>query len=238
MILVNGDSITFGHGLSQNQKSWPKLLLHNYKNIAQPGSSNHSIFRRSLEELYLNQYDVLIVAWSGLYRFEWADNYGQAKTFLLNQHDNRSDSANVICKELLLNWHNKFWYFKNFLFLLSSLNLHCKQLGIRFYCLQSGIDLAECYTNCQNLNNFTNDNLDREFISIDDFKKEYEILKIMLEETKNCWILDPTISITEFYGSNIISSDDLHPTQQGHQMIADNLANLFRNHLDKYTKLE
>ena len=233
MILVNGASVTFGYGLRDRERPWPHLLFQSHhKNIAQPGSSNQSIFRRSLEELYLNPYDKLVVGWSNLYRFEWADNYGQAKTFLPIQHDNFSDSANVICKELLLNWHNEYWYFKQFLLMLSSLNLHCKHLGVKFYCLQTGIDLAECYINCQNPNNFINDHLDREFIPIDDFEKEYEFLKIMLEETKNCWILDPTISITEFYGSNTISSDDMHPTQKGHQMIADNLANLFKNHLD------
>ena len=113
MILVNGDSFTFGQGLSANEAPWPHILFgNNCKNIAEPGSSNASIVRRSLEEIYLNQFDKLIVGWSGLDRVEISDRYGKPKTLLL-WHD--SDSNFIGLKKDLVANFNEFWYFKQFL---------------------------------------------------------------------------------------------------------------------------
>jgi hypothetical protein len=240
MILVNGASMTLGHGLADHENPWPHLLFQSFhKNIAEPGSSNQSIFRRSIEELYLNPYQGLVVAWVNLHRFEWADNYGQVKTFLLNQFDNQSKSANIISRELLLNWHNEYWYFKQFLLMLSSLNLHCKHLGVKFFCLQTGTDLADCYQRISNdIPAFLNEHHEQKFTTVESLKKEHDFIVKLLDETADCWILNPSKSMIEFYSEHIISAEDLHPTHHGHVLIADNLRPLFKSDLDKYTKLE
>jgi len=230
MILVNGDSFTFGDGLTENESAWPTLLFNSYNNIAQSGSSNPSIFRRSIEELYLNSYSQLVVAWSGLYRFEWADNYAQPKTFLINQgYDNNSDSANIITKELLLYWHNEFWYLKQFLILLSNLRLHCKNLGVEFYFLNTSPDLANCYSDItyNDFNIFVK-LFDPLFHSEEKIKQEYKFLQLLKEQTADCWIVPPTQSIQQFYEGNTISKFDTHPNQLGHQLIADQLSSLFK----------
>ena len=145
MILVNGDSFTFGEGLLENKRPWPNLIFDTRcNNIAESGSSNPSIYRRSLEEIYINSYDTLIIAWSSIYRFEWGDNDGKAKTIQLNSIQ-PSDIYYTIIKELITHLHSEFWYFKQFLMLLSSLRLHCKQLDIKFYSLHSNDHLAQCY---------------------------------------------------------------------------------------------
>lgn len=227
MILVNGDSVTFGSGLLEEEISWPSLIF-DCNNIAEPGSSNPSIYRRTLEEIYLNSYDVVIVAWSSFYRYEFADNYGKAKTFLLSNYKNKNSSASIILKELLNNWHNDFWYFKQFLLILSNLKLHCEHLGINFYCLNTDRDVAKYYsTFCNNyLDFYKTFNLD--LYTDEEIKKEFNFLSTLICETSNCWIISPTVSITEIYGNNTVSTTDRHPNQQGHQLIASKLSPLFK----------
>ena len=231
MILTNGDSWTFGAGLLSNENPWPILLFgKTCNNIAQSGSSNSSIFRRSIEELYLNSYSQLVVAWSSLYRFEWADNWAQPKTFLLNQdHNNTCDSANIITKELLLNWHNEFWYFKQFLILLANIKLHCKNLGVEFYCLHANVDTAHCYSkNIYNDFNIFVESFDPLFHTEEKIKQEYKFLQLLKEQTADCWVLPPTQSIQQFHEDNTISKFDSHPNQIGHQLIAEQLSSLFK----------
>lgn len=239
MILVNGDSITYGDGLLENEKSWPNLVFKDteFKNIAQSGSSNPSIFRRTLEEIYLNQYTAVVVAWSSMYRFEWADNHGKAKTFLLgSQTSNRS--AAIIIKELTSYWNSEFWYFKQFLLTLSNLQLHCNKLGIKLYCLTAFPDLSNCYsttyTNYINFHKTINLNLYPD----SEIHREFDFLNKLIYDTNECWILPPIESLTDLYGDHKISATDSHPNQIGHQKIANRLAALFKLKLNKYTKLE
>ena len=231
MILTNGDSFTFGDGLLPNEVPWPILLFgKTCKNIGQSGSSNPSIFRRSIEELYLNPYDTLVIAWSSIYRFEWANNWAQARTFLLNQgHVDRSNSANIITKELLLNWHNEFWYFKQFLILLFNIKLHCKNLGVEFYCLHASSDTAHCYSkNTYDDFDIFVESFDPHLHTEEKIKEEYKFLQLLKEQTADCWVLSPTQSIQQFFEGNTISKFDNHPTQIGHQLIADQLSSLFK----------
>jgi len=227
MILVNGDSFTFGDGLTSTETPWPNLLFKNQcNNIAESGSSNASIFRRSLEEIYQNPYTILVVAWSALYRLEWADNYGKAKTFLLhNKTDNQS--ADKIIKELITNWHNEFWYFKQFLITLSNLKLHCSHLGIKFYCLHTA-DMSMLYSTNRYSDYLTFWKLfNLDYYSDQEIQQEFNFLNRLIKETADCWILPPNERIKKFYGSNILSSSDYHPNQIGHQLIANGLEQLF-----------
>jgi hypothetical protein len=228
MILVNGDSYTFGDGLNSRETPWPALMFGNQcKNIAESGSSNSSIFRRSLEEIYQNPYTMLVVAWSALYRLEWADNNGKAKTFLL-QNKTNNPSADKIIKELVTNWHNEFWYFKQFLITVNNLKLHCQQLGIEFYCLHTSLDMPLLYSTKYSdyLTFWGMFNLD--YYTDQEIQREFNFLTKLMEETADCWIVPPTESIEKFYGSNIISPSNYHPNQAGHQLIANGLTQIFK----------
>lgn len=227
MILVNGDSFTFGDGLTANEAPWPHLLFtDNYLNIAQSGSSNASIFRRTIEQLYLNSYSTVIIAWSGLYRIELADNYGKAKTILLRSSHNNSSTQTLIT-ELVKNWHSEFWYFKQFLILLTNLKLHCNQLGIKFYCLNAFSDISRCYSIYTDYSKFFK-TINLKLYTDHEIKREFNFLSKLMNQTEDCWILPPSQSMIKFYNKNVVSINNLHPNQLGHQLIADNLSLLLK----------
>lgn len=78
-ILVSGCSFTMGHGLideKNNSRLWVNQLFEqkNTKNIALAGRNNHSIFINTLGELLSNEYDLVIVAWSTIPRFNFNVN--------------------------------------------------------------------------------------------------------------------------------------------------------------------
>jgi hypothetical protein len=238
MILVNGASYAYGDYLLPGDLPWPKLLFGDLcNNIAQIGSSNQSIFRRTIEELYLNPqtYTMVLIEWTALYRFEWADTWHQPKTFLLTESSNKGTSAAEISeakiiKELIVNWHSEFWYYKQFLILLSNLKLHCKNLDIPCYFFNSNIDVVKCYTN-DTYNDFDKfsklfDNL---FHTSEKIKQEYEFLQTLKEQTADCWILPPTQSMHHFCTKHFVSEFNPHPTQTGHQIIADQLSLLLKS---------
>lgn len=98
MILVNGDSFTYGDELdgSRNKQgrdfdthhhhTWAYKLSsmtgHKYVNLAENGSSNHKIYRRTMEYLMgLNdthvqdKVDMLIIVWTSFARYEICETY-------------------------------------------------------------------------------------------------------------------------------------------------------------------
>lgn len=226
MILVNGDSYTFGDGLSSNENPWPYLVFGSEcKNIAESGSSNLSIVRRSLEEIYLNQFDKLIVGWSFLGRIEISDQYGKAKTILLN--DSNCDYPGLT-KDLASNF-NEFWYFKQFLILLSTLSLHCQKKSIQFFCFNAADELSQCYAGSQYSNYHAfHKNFNLKYYSDKEIQREFEFITKLKKETNECWILSPDKSIKQFYQNNIISDFDSHPNQIGHYLIAEGLGPLLK----------
>ena len=226
MILVNGDSYTFGDGLSAEENPWPYIIFGSVcKNIAESGSSNLSIVRRSLEEIYLNRFDTLIVGWATLGRIEIGDQYGKAKTVLLT--DGNSEYPKLV-KHLAINF-NEFWYFKQFLILLSTLSLHCQKLGVQFFCFNASNDTAKCYDGHQ----YSNYHAFHKICNLDQYpdseiQREFAFITKLKEETNNCWILPPNECIKQFYQNNTISITDDHPNQIGHTLIAQGLGSLLK----------
>ena len=69
-ICFNGCSLTAGVGVAPEQ-NYPSLIAKNTvrtTNIAVGGSSNYTIFMRSIDAVLSNQYDLVITQWSGLNR--------------------------------------------------------------------------------------------------------------------------------------------------------------------------
>jgi hypothetical protein len=77
-LLTVGDSFTYGEELSDRVNSWPNILanMNGYEltNLASPGAGNTSIVRNCIQ--HVDQYDIVILAWSHFARIEFADNYG------------------------------------------------------------------------------------------------------------------------------------------------------------------
>ncbi len=77
-LLVVGDSFTYGEELSDLNNAWPYLLGNKLgftvNNLAKPGSGNTRLIRHAVEQI--NNYDLIIIAWSHFARTELADENG------------------------------------------------------------------------------------------------------------------------------------------------------------------
>ncbi len=77
-LLTVGDSFTYGEELADLTSAWPNLLAtqlgYNLTNLAKPGSGNTRMVRHCIEQV--NDYDLVIIAWSHFARFELADEHG------------------------------------------------------------------------------------------------------------------------------------------------------------------
>ena len=77
-LLAVGDSFTYGEELSNLNNAWPFLLGnklgYEITNLAKPGSGNTRMVRHAVEQI--NNYDLIIIAWSHFARTELADENG------------------------------------------------------------------------------------------------------------------------------------------------------------------
>ncbi len=223
MILVNGDSITYGHGLEDKQHSWPNLVFKNFKNIAQPGSSNFSIYRRSLEELYRNKYTDIVIGWSSLFRLEIADNFSKPKNLI----PYRSDT--ILGKEIVKNYLGKYWYFKNSLLAVHQLNLVARQHGVRLHCFNFATDTAEMYSVASSYAIF------KKLFKLDlysdrEIRHEFIIVQKLIRDNLTTWSCDPVICLRDNYDKlkQYVSDVDYHPNAAGHRTIADEINNYLK----------
>ena len=77
-MLTVGDSFTYGEELNDISSAWPFLLAKKLNwlvnNLAKPGSGNTRMVRHAVEQI--ENYDVIIIAWSHFARTELADENG------------------------------------------------------------------------------------------------------------------------------------------------------------------
>jgi hypothetical protein len=77
-LLAVGDSFTYGEELSDLNNAWPYLLGnkldYTVNNLAKPGCGNTRMIRHAVEQI--NNYDLIIIAWSHFARTELADEHG------------------------------------------------------------------------------------------------------------------------------------------------------------------
>ena len=77
-LLAVGDSFTYGEELSDLNNAWPYLLGnklgYTVNNLAKPGSGNTRMIRHAIEQI--NNYDLIVIAWSHFARTELADENG------------------------------------------------------------------------------------------------------------------------------------------------------------------
>lgn len=77
-LLTVGDSFTWGQELDDRTSAWPYLLSarlgYTLDNQAKPGSGNLRMVRYAIEQV--DNYDVIIIAWTHFARSEFADECG------------------------------------------------------------------------------------------------------------------------------------------------------------------
>lgn len=123
-LLVSGCSFTQGHGLDSEErdpKLWvnqlaSKLQCNSVNNIARPGYNNQTIFLETLHELTKNTYDIAIVAWSVIPRYNFTFGFELYKTFsrlskyqINTNQKTFSTSWQENLRNKLLETHNDHW---------------------------------------------------------------------------------------------------------------------------------
>jgi hypothetical protein len=82
-LLTVGDSFTYGDELSVRSNAWPfllsKIIKYDLSNLAKPGSGNTNIVRQCVEQV--DNYDMVVIAWSHFARIEFADDFGVYDTW-------------------------------------------------------------------------------------------------------------------------------------------------------------
>ena len=77
-LLAVGDSFTYGEELAELTSAWPFLLGnklgYEVTNLANPGSGNTRMVRTVVENI--DDFDLIIIAWSHYSRLEFADQFG------------------------------------------------------------------------------------------------------------------------------------------------------------------
>ena len=104
MILVNGDSFTYGEELNANDSPWPDLINGLTVNIARPGYSNDAIVRSTVRFIEINHADYVIVAWTTPHRIEVNGKH-------LTPTSHRKYGS--ICDQVFLDWDEE-WAVKKF----------------------------------------------------------------------------------------------------------------------------
>lgn len=139
-LLTVGDSFTYGDELSDHYQAWPYRLAdkldYEVYNMGQSGCSNASILRRTLNELAVNHYDLLIIGWTSPGRIEWKDDIGiaydiwpgrPADTKLFKDHPWRADLQNYIGQH-----HNSAYLYEQYLIQVISLQSYCQTHDINY----------------------------------------------------------------------------------------------------------
>jgi hypothetical protein len=76
-ILISGCSFSAGYGMPggiSDEKNWPNLLanklgINSITNVAKTGANNHWIFLETISAMMHNHYDLILVQWSAIPRF-------------------------------------------------------------------------------------------------------------------------------------------------------------------------
>ena len=139
-LLTVGDSFTNGDELTDRYQAWPyrlaDLLEYEVYNMGQSGCSNASILRRTIEELAVNYYDLVVVGWTSPGRVEWKDDIGDAynvwpgyptDTKFFQDHPWRVEYLNFISQH-----HNSAYLYQQYLIQVIALQSYCKTKNIEY----------------------------------------------------------------------------------------------------------
>jgi len=139
-LLTVGDSFTYGDELKDHYQAWPyrlaDLLDYQVHNMGQSGCSNASILRRTLEELAVNHYDLVIIGWTSPGRLEWKDDIGiaydiwpgyPADARFFKDHPWRLDYLSFVSQH-----HNSAYLYQQYLIKVICLQSYCESHNIQY----------------------------------------------------------------------------------------------------------
>jgi lysophospholipase L1-like esterase len=139
-LLTVGDSFTHGDELTDRYQAWPYRLAdklgYEVYNMGQSGCSNFSILRRTLEEIAVNHYDLIVIGWTSPGRIEWKDDIGiaydlwpgySANHKFFEDHPWRDNFFKFISQH-----HNSSYLYEQYIIHVVSLQSYCHARGIDY----------------------------------------------------------------------------------------------------------
>ena len=122
-ILTLGDSFTYGDELEDRTNAFSHLIAKQLNmdvvNLGECGSGNYKIIRKLLEQ-DINQYGIVVIAWSGFDRIELTDNFGSWEWWP-GSHANsyRITSKDVKFRKTAIDYfnryHNSTYFYRQYL---------------------------------------------------------------------------------------------------------------------------
>jgi hypothetical protein len=162
-LLTVGDSFTYGEELNDRNLAWPNLIAsqikYNLTNLAEPGSGNTRIVRNLIE--HIENYDMVIVAWSHFARMEFADDYGIYDTWPGHTGILFKDSLSYRTKllEYIGRHHNDSYLYRQYLINVILVQNYLKANNKKFIMLDA---FGNNRTVGRNLNRDLTDQIDKE----------------------------------------------------------------------------
>jgi len=244
-ILINGCSFTGGTDVihdentgllnNQNQFTWANEFTQDYEvtNLAIGGNSNNKILRTTLEELQCNDYDFVIIQWTGIYRTErfsefidnWVNYCNSAEnTYGWHTDDfKHMDPDKASLKSALKSYSkvsegltNDALYNKS----LQDFRIEYLKNVITMQHFLENNNIKYVFTSmskenfCPNMLNHTSTNWN---VSYDLNLKLLAVEKALLQQMNfNKWTNMPMTYMME---QNVVSQDDGHPNEKGHKLI-------------------
>lgn len=211
-LLAVGDSFTYGDELEDIYQAWPyrlaDLLGYEVHNLGLSGCSNDSIVRRTLEELSINCYDLLVIGWTSPGRIEWKDQIGipynvwpgcSIKSKFVDEHPWRGDLINFISEH-----HTAEYLYQRYLLQVLFLQSYCQCNKIN--CLMMDIMQVNYYRATG--------------------REQHDKLEAQIDKTKFIgWNAFGMRELTK----NLPKGKGGHPLEQGHQQIAKTIYEHTRN---------
>lgn len=133
MMLVNGDSFTYGEELPTDQKPWPKLLDCPVTNRAQPGYSNDAIVKTTVIAVENNKPNYAIIAWTTPNRIEVNGQH-------LTPSSHRKYGS--ICDHVFLDWDEE-WAITKFLTQVVMLDAYLRDRNVPYIFVRT-FDVPNC----------------------------------------------------------------------------------------------
>lgn len=137
-ILTNGDSFTYGQELSNVKLAWPHVLANKINasvvNLGEPGSSNDSILRRTLDYLVNPQStrpDLVVIGWSSAGRTEVADEAGVWDVWPGTQRELVAVPWRATMIKYVTDYHSSTYYNKKYHQQVMLMQAFLKTLGIK-----------------------------------------------------------------------------------------------------------
>jgi len=238
---VCGASFCTGEGLTTPENNWATFLSCKFNdtlvNSAVSGAGFNYITYKSIKDILLNSYDKAIIVWPPLNRPLMVR---RENNFLINGNSTMTNTLYGQSKEFknYLNLHYKYWIndlydLKFSLQQMLSLQNVLKNKNIKYLFVNTNDLNLSLWSQLSQLSAADKDILLDAFDQMNDdeiLNEEIEINTYLQQLDLNRYYKPFTYNIyDDCVNKDLIDPATIHPTEAGHQYIADNFYNIWNN---------